>query len=386
MKKIGLLPKILIAIALGIVFGLFLPDVLTRVFVTFKSLFGTFLSFVIPLLILGLVVPGIANLGNKAGRLLAITVALAYIFTLFSGFLSMGTCRAIFPYLIDSSNTVNISESTNSYAPFFTIQMEPIMDIMATLILSFILGLGIALCNGESLKRGVNEFSVIITKLIERIIIPCLPLYIFSIFLEMTKVGQVAPVLSVFIKIIVVIFAMTAVLLIIQFTIAGLYAKKNPFKMLKTMLPAYATALGTQSSAATIPVTYAQAVKMGVSEPIAGFVIPLCATIHLSGSVMKIVACSLAIMVMTGMPLDVWGYVGFIFILGITMVAAPGVPGGAIMAALAPLQSMLGFGEVEQGLMIALYIAMDSFGTATNVTGDGSIAVIMDKLSAKKNI
>jgi Na+/H+-dicarboxylate symporter len=193
-------------------------------------------------------------------------------------------------------------------------------------------------------------------------------------------------VLSVFIKIIIVIFAMTAVLLIIQFTIAGLYAKKNPFKMLKTMLPAYATALGTQSSAATIPVTYAQAVKMGVSEPIAGFVIPLCATIHLSGSVMKIVACSLAIMVMTGMPLDVWGYVGFIFILGITMVAAPGVPGGAIMAALAPLQSMLGFGEVEQGLMIALYIAMDSFGTATNVTGDGSIAVIMDKLSAKKNI
>lgn len=386
MKKIGLLPKILIAIALGIVFGLFLPDVLTRVFVTFKSLFGTFLSFVIPLLILGLVVPGIANLGNKAGRLLAITVALAYIFTLFSGFLSMGTCRAIFPYLIDSSNTVNISESANSYAPFFTIQMEPIMDIMATLILSFILGLGIALCNGESLKRGINEFSVIITKLIERIIIPCLPLYIFSIFLEMTKVGQVAPVLSVFIKIIVVIFAMTAVLLIIQFTIAGLYAKKNPFKMLKTMLPAYATALGTQSSAATIPVTYAQAVKMGVSEPIAGFVIPLCATIHLSGSVMKIVACSLAIMMMTGMPLDVWGYVGFIFILGITMVAAPGVPGGAIMAALAPLQSMLGFGEVEQGLMIALYIAMDSFGTATNVTGDGSIAVIMDKLSAKKNI
>ena len=347
MKKIGLLPKILIAIALGIVFGLFLPDVLTRVFVTFKSLFGTFLSFVIPLLILGLVVPGIANLGNKAGRLLAITVALAYIFTLFSGFLSMGTCRAIFPYLIDSSNTVNISESANSYAPFFTIQMEPIMDIMATLILSFILGLGIALCNGESLKRGVNEFSVIITKLIERIIIPCLPLYIFSIFLEMTKVGQVAPVLSVFIKIIVVIFAMTAVLLIIQFTIAGLYAKKNPFKMLKTMLPAYATALGTQSSAATIPVTYAQAVKMGVSEPIAGFVIPLCATIHLSGSVMKIVACSLAIMMMTGMPLDVWGYVGFIFIRGITMVVAPGVPGGAIMAALAPLQSMLGFGEVE---------------------------------------
>ncbi len=383
MKRLGLLPKILIAIALGIACGMFFPDVLIRIFVTIKSLFGSFLGFVIPLLIIGLVVPGIANLGNKAGRLLAITVILAYVYTLFSGFMSLGCCRWAFPYIISESDLFDVGQGGNSYLPYFTITMTPIMDVMATLIFSFMLGLGIAFCNAEALKRGVNEFSVIITKLIEKVIVPFLPIYIFAIFLEMTAAGQITPILSVFVKIIILIFIMTIVLLILQFTIAGLYARKNPFKQLKNMLAAYVTALGTQSSAATIPVTYAQVVKNGVSEPIAAFVVPLCATIHLSGSVMKIVACSLAIMVMAGMPFDFWPYTGFIFILAITMVAAPGVPGGAIMAALAPLQSMLGFGETEQGLMIALYIAMDSFGTATNVTGDGAIALIIDKLASR---
>lgn len=383
MKKLGLLPKILIAIALGIACGMLFPEVLVRIFVTIKSLFGSFLGFVIPLLIIGLVVPGIANLGNKAGKLLAVTVVLAYVYTLFSGFMSLGCCRWAFPYIISESDLFNVEQSVTSYQPFFTITMNPIMDVMATLIFSFMLGLGIAFCNAEALKRGVNEFSNIITKLIEKVIVPFLPIYIFAIFLEMTAVGQIAPILSVFIKIIILIFVMTVVLLIVQFGIAGIYARRNPFKQLKNMLAAYVTALGTQSSAATIPVTYAQVVKNGVSESIAAFVVPLCATIHLSGSVMKIVACSLAIMVMTGMPFDFWSYSGFIFILAITMVAAPGVPGGAIMAALAPLQSMLGFGETEQGLMIALYIAMDSFGTATNVTGDGAIALIINKLAAK---
>lgn len=150
------------------------------------------------------------------------------------------------------------------------------------------------------------------------------------------------------------------------------------------MLPAYFTALGTQSSAATIPVTLKQATMNGVSSDIAGFVIPLCATIHLSGSTLKIVACALALMMMQGMPYDFALFAGFIFMLGITMVAAPGVPGGAIMAALGILGSILGFDESAQALMIALYIAMDSFGTACNVTGDGAIALIIDRVMGKK--
>lgn len=190
-------------------------------------------------------------------------------------------------------------------------------------------------------------------------------------------------VLSVFIKIIGVIFLLHIFLLIFQYSIAALFVRRNPFRLLGRMLPAYFTALGTQSSAATIPVTLRQSIKNGVSEDIAGFVIPLCATIHLSGSTLKIVACALALMMMQGMPFDFPMFAGFIFMLGITMVAAPGVPGGAIMAALGILSSMLGFGESEQALMIALYIAMDSFGTACNVTGDGAIALIIDKFFGK---
>jgi len=217
-----------------------------------------------------------------------------------------------------------------------------------------------------------------VTMTIKKAIIPLLPIYIFGIFLNMTYVGEVFSILAVFIKIIGVIFALHITVLVIQFAIAGGFARKNPFKMLVNMLPAYLTALGTQSSAATIPVTLEQTRKNGVSEDVAGFVIPLCATIHLSGSTLKIVACALALMMMQGMPYDFGMFAGFICMLGITMVAAPGVPGGAIMAALGVLQSMLGFDQEAQALMIALYIAMDSFGTACNVTGDGAIAVIID--------
>ena len=199
----------------------------------------------------------------------------------------------------------------------------------------------------------------------------------------MTYVGQVFSILTVFIKIIGIIFAIHIGILMLQFTIAGGFAHRNPFKLLWTMMPAYFTALGTQSSAATIPVTLAQTRKNGVSEDIAGFTVPLCATIHMSGSTLKIVACALALMIMQGMPYDFWQFFGFISMLGITMVAAPGVPGGAIMASLGLLQSMLGFNQESLALMIALYIAMDSFGTACNVTGDGAIAIIVDRLLGK---
>ena len=186
-----------------------------------------------------------------------------------------------------------------------------------------------------------------------------------------------------FIKIIGIIFLIHIFILLLQFFIAGMVTKKNPFRLLWNMLPAYFTALGTQSSAATIPVTMEQTLKNGVSEDVAGFTIPLCATIHMAGSTLKIVACALALMIMMNIPYDFGMFAGFICMLGITMVAAPGVPGGAIMAALGLLSSILGFDADQQGLMIALYIAMDSFGTACNVTGDGAISLIIDKIFRK---
>lgn len=383
--KLGLLPRIIIAIALGIVCGLFFPGWIVRIFLTVNSLFGNFLNFIIPLLILGLVAPGIADLGKGAGRLLLITALLAYGFTLFSGFFTYFTCDLSYPWLLNTSDKLSaVADNTVALQPYFTFEMPAVMGVMSALILAFTLGLGMSVIDGNRLKSVMDDFKDIINQVITAVIIPVLPLYIFGIFLNMTNSGQVAGVMNVFLKIIVVIFVMTVVLLFIQFFIAGMVGKKNPLRLFRNMLPAYMTALGTQSSAATIPVTLEQTIRNGVRPDLAGFVIPLCATIHLSGSTMKIVACSMAIMLMSGMEINFAQFAGFIMMLGIAMVAAPGVPGGAIMAALGLLQSMLGFDETAQGLMIALYIAMDSFGTATNVTGDGAIAVIVDRINSGK--
>ena len=383
--KLGLLPRIIIAIALGIVCGLFFPGWIVRIFLTVNSLFGNFLNFIIPLLILGLVAPGIADLGKGAGRLLLITALLAYGFTLFSGFFTYFTCDLSYPWLLNTSDKLSaVADNTVALQPYFTVEMPAVMGVMSALILAFTLGLGMSVIDGNRLKSVMDDFKDIINQVITAVIIPVLPLYIFGIFLNMTNSGQVAGVMNVFLKIIVVIFVMTVVLLFIQFFIAGMVGKKNPLRLFRNMLPAYMTALGTQSSAATIPVTLEQTIRNGVRPDLAGFVIPLCATIHLSASTMKIVACSMAIMLMSGMEINFAQFAGFIMMLGIAMVAAPGVPGGAIMAALGLLQSMLGFDETAQGLMIALYIAMDSFGTATNVTGDGAIAVIVDRINSGK--
>lgn len=387
MKKfhIGLLPRILIAIALGIFFGNFLPAPLVRLFVTFNGIFSEFLNFSIPLIIVGLVTIAIADIGRGAGKMLLITAFIAYGTTLFSGFLSYFTGAAIFPSLIETGVPLEEVSEAQGILPFFFVAIPPLMNVMTALILAFTLGLGLAHLKSEVLKNVARDFQNIIVRMISAVILPLLPIYIFGIFLNMTHSGQVFSILMVFIKIIGVIFLLHIFLLIFQYCVAALFVHKNPFKLLGRMLPAYFTALGTQSSAATIPVTLEQTKKNGVSTDIAGFVIPLCATIHLSGSTLKIVACALALMIMQGIPYDFPLFAGFIFMLGITMVAAPGVPGGAIMASLGILQSMLGFDESAQALMIALYIAMDSFGTACNVTGDGAIALIIDKLMARKS-
>ncbi len=383
--KIGLLGKILIAIALGIGVGLIAQPWMVRTMLTFNGIFSEFLGFAIPLIILGLVTPAISDIGKTAGKMLLITVAIAYGSTVLSGLLSYFTGATLFPGMISSGASLEALEAAEELTPFFTVDIPPLMAVMTALILSFTLGLGLAYIEKQTLKDAIHDFEQVIIKTIKSAIIPLLPLYIFGIFLNMTYVGQVFSVLTVFIKIIGIIFLIHIAVLVIQFTIAGGLTRKNPFRLLWNMLPAYFTALGTQSSAATIPVTLQQSRINGVSEDVAGFTVPLCATIHMSGSILKITACALALMIMKGMPYDFGMFMGFIMMLGTTMVAAPGVPGGAIMASLGLLQSMLGFDQEAQALMIALYIAMDSFGTACNVTGDGAIALIMEKIMGAKN-
>ena len=377
--KIGLLPKIIIAIVCGVVFGMFLPGEAVRVFLAFNGIFSQFLGFLIPLLILGLVAPAISDIGQGAGKMLIATTALAYFATVTSGLLSYAVSELTFPSLIDTQTTAASLATTEAMAPFFTVEMPAPMNVMTALVLAFTLGLTTATMQSVALKNVMKDFMQVIIKTINVAIIPLLPIYIFGIFLNMAYTGDAARVLTVFVKIIGVIFVMHIFLLIFQYCVAGAFVGKNPFRLLGRMLPAYFTALGTQSSAATIPVTLRQTIANGVNKSIAGFVIPLCATIHMSGSVMKIVACAMALMMMQHISYDFVTVIGFILMLAISIVAAPGVPGGAIMASLGVLASILGFTEADQALMIALYIAMDSFGTACNVTGDGSLALLIDK-------
>jgi len=386
MKKFrfGLLPRVAAAIALGIPCGYLLPVWCVRIFVTFNEIFGQLLGFAIPFIIAGLVTPAIADMGRGAGRMLALTAAMAYTATVAAGFASYLVGTAVFPSLITSHVEVDAAAEAADIAPWFSMEIPPLMGVMTALVLAFMLGLGISRLRGDVLRRGAAEFREIVNMTIDTVILPLLPLYIFGIFMNMTASGEVFRVLGVFARIIGVIFVLHIAWLAALYAVAGAVARRNPLRMLGRMMPAYFTALGTQSSAATIPVTLERTRSLGVSEQTAGFVVPLCATIHLSGSMLKIVACALALMIMQGMSYDFPLFAGFVFMLGITMVAAPGVPGGAIMAALGVLSSMLGFSPADQALMISLYIAMDSFGTACNVTGDGALAVIIDRATARR--
>lgn len=379
LKKLGLLPRIIIAIILGIGAGYFFPEWAARIFVTFNAIFSSYLSFIVPLLIIGFVAPAIADVGSMAGKMLLATAALAYVFTFLSGMVSYFTGVLCFPSLISVDKYILEANDSTSLAPFFTMDIQPLMGVLTALVLAFVLGIGVAKNNAPSLKNGLENFRDVITWIINKSIIPVLPLYIFGIFLDMTVSGEVGSILITFAKIIGVIFLLHIFILVLQYCIAAIFAHNNPFKALWGMMPAYFTALGTASSAATIPVTLKRAIAIGVDENVAGFTVPLCATIHMSGSTLKIVACALALMITQGMHYDFGMFAAFIAMLGVSIVAAPGIPGGAIMASLGVLSSILGFTQEQNALMIALYISMDSFGTACNVTGDGAISLIISR-------
>lgn len=381
---IPLLGRIIIAIILGVICGNIFNEPLVKIFITFNSLFSQFLGFMIPLIIVGLVTPAIADIGKGAGRILGITVGLAYLDTVVAGLLAYGVGSWLFPAMVANVPHTGPIAKAAEIAPYFTITIPPLMDVMTALILAFVAGLGIATAGLRNLKGFADDFKEVIALTISKAIIPLLPLYIFGIFINMTYSGEAYRILLVFAQIIVVIFVLHIFILLYLFCIAGGLHHRNPLRLLWTMIPAYMTALGTSSSAATIPVTLRQALKNGVSEDSAGFVIPLCATIHMPGSSMKITACALTVCMLNGMPHDPMLFIYFILMLSIMMVAGPGVPGGAVMAALAPLGSILGFDADAQALIIALYIAMDSFGTACNVTGDGAIAMMVQRLSPRR--
>lgn len=398
LKKIPLILWIVIAIGAGVLIGLFTPgmisgindatgaaiptDFIVQLFVSFSTVFSAFLSFAIPLIIIGFIVPGIGSLAQGAGKMLGITVGLAYLSSILAGFLALTCALLLYPIILQGQQLASFDNPENALSTgYVSIQLTPIMGVLSALILSFILGLGITALKTRAMLNLFEDFQVIVEKMLSYVIIPLLPVHIVGVFANMTLAGQVAKILTVFVWVFAMIFILHWVTLTLQYSVAGAVSRRNPFKMLKTMMPAYFTAIGTQSSAATIPVTVRSAKKAGVSARVADFAIPLCATIHLSGSMITITSCAVAVLFMTGKGPDFGSLAPMVLVLGVMMVAAPGVPGGGVMTAIGLLESMLGFDSSMIALMIALYLAQDSLGTATNVTGDATIATLTERIS-----
>lgn len=383
-KKIRgtLLFRIIVAITLGILCSLFFPEWLGRVFVTFNGLFSNFLGLFIPVLIFALITPAIAGIGKGAGRWLGITALIAYGSTIIAGLIAFGVATVLYDGLLGDERLDTLADvDDGALSPYFNIEMPAPFEVMTALILAFCVGLAMTAVKTDVLYAGVRELEGIVMKVIQAFIIPLLPIFIFGMFLSMGMNGNLMDVISAFIKVLLLAVLMTVLLVVAQYLVAGAFTGKNPFAALWNMMPAYATALGTSSSAATIPVTLECTKKNGVAPNVAGFTVPLCATIHLAGSMMKITLFALAVIHMFDLDVSTGKFIGFLLLLGIMMVAAPGVPGGAIMAAVGVLSDQLGFDQDQVAIMIAAYIAIDSFGTAANVTGDGAIALIVNKLS-----
>ena len=391
--KMGLVPKLILAIILGILFGQFLPEGFCRLVVTLSGFFSNFLKFVIPLMILAYVTMGIADLSQGAGKLLLITVALAYGSTPLAGSASFLVAESLFPSFMSADALDQIAATAEvSLSPYFTIAIQPVMDTLSAVVLAFVLGLCLSSMRGkeigDTLYNAMKDFSSIIDKVLHTVIIPLLPLYICGTFTDMTISGKTFAILGILWKVFLVVIAMHLICILIQFVIAGAVSKKNPFELIKNQVPGYTTALGTQSSAATIPVNLECAKNDGVCEQIRNFVVPLCANIHMAGSMITITACATAVCLMNQLPISLATVVPFIMTLGVAMVASPGAPGGSIMTALPFLYMVFGTtaGDPNGPIcasMVGLYITQDSFGTACNISGDNAIGVIVDTIYHK---
>ena len=318
-----------------------------RIVVTLSSIFSTFLSFIIPLMILAYVTMGIANLKSGAGKLLLITVILAYLSTLAAGSASFLVADTLFPSFMSDGALEQIAATAgNSLESYFRPGDPPLFDTLSAVVLAFVLGLCLSTLRGktigDTLYNGMSDFSGVIDQVLHSVIIPLLPLYICGTF---TQHDQVRPDLrhpGHPVEGVLVVILMHLICIFLQFLVAGAVSRKNPFRLIRNQIPGYITALGTQSSAATIPVNLQCAEKDGVSAEIRNFVVPLCANIHMAGSMITITACSTAVCLMNQIPISLATVIPFIMTLGIAMVASPGAPGGSIMTALPFLYMVFG--------------------------------------------
>ncbi len=378
--KLGLIPKLLIGLAIGIVVGLVAPEPVIRLTETIRVFLGNLIKFVIPLIITVFVAAAITEFGEKAGKMLTLTVAISYVSTIAACALGALVAYAVIPgFAIQAGEA---AQAVQIGKPFIQIDMPPIMSVMSALLLAFIVGLGITWTNSSVLKSIVSDSRDIVALLIKKLIIPIVPWFVGSIFAGLAAKGDLFASALIFGKMLLLIVFLQVIWLLIQYLVAGAYSKQNPFPVIKQMIPAYLTAMGTMSSAATMPVSLECAKRVQfIKSQVADFVMPLCATVHLSGAAMTITISAITVSLITTGTLPPLGtMITFILLLGVIEVGAVGVPGGSVMAALGILQSTLGFSEVALGLMLTLFMIQDSFGTATNITGDGAIAMIVNKI------
>ncbi len=378
----NLIIAVVAMIVLGIVFGTFVPLEVVRIFTTFNGIFSSLLSFTVPLLILALVTVAIAETDRGAGKMLVLTVVLAYVSTVIAGMFTYGVSDIVFPRIIsmnvDSAGAMDGVVPEDDIKPYFLFTFPPIMDTMSALLLSFMCGLAILKFNMPVIKGLVTELRDVVMMIITKVVLPLLPIYIFGMFMKIEFSGEMKMITHIYSKVILVMLILFIVVLLGQYFIAGIVSHKNPFKMLKLMFPALITALASSSSAATLPVTLRCAEKFGARKNVVNFVIPMCANIHLSGAAVRTVAITVATMLMFDVPFTTLQYLGFILIFSITVLAAPGIPGGVIMAAVGMIEAMLGFSEEMIAITVTLSITLDSLGTAVNVCGDGALMMLVD--------
>lgn len=373
--------KLIAGILAGLLLGLYAPEWVARVLFTAKTVIGQLITFTIPLIILFFIMSGIASLPKNSGKLLGKTVALSYCSTILAGLFAFTVASHLIPQFTTAAEPT--TTTAIKLASYVNLEIPPLFGVMSALAAAFVFGIGISATQATDLRRVADQGRDIIDRLLAKVIIPLLPFYIAGVFVEMTVEGTVFATLKTFGVVLVMAILMHWVWLSVLFIGTGLALGRSPAQLIKNMLPAYFTALGTMSSAATIPVALQSSKNNGVSDGIANFTVPLCATIHLCGSTITLVTCATAVMFLSehlAIP-GIETMLPFIMMLGVIMIAAPGAPGGGVMSALGLLTSMLGFGEASIALMIALYLAQDSFGTACNVTGDGVIALWADRFA-----
>ena len=380
--KFGLLPKLFAAIAIGIVVGWFSPDWVIRLTNCFRDIFGQFIKFIVPFIILGLVTPAISDTGRSAGRMLLLTLGIAWVSTVTFGYFAYGVSCGAFPAIM--SGTLDQAAAAKDFPAYFTLRIPPIMDIFTALVTSFILGFGMIATGSSALRKAAEELRNIVTVTLGKAFVPFLPFYVLTVMADLTASGKLAAVGGSCVKIMVLATLTTTAVLLIQYVIAGAIARRNPLKALWNMLPAYLTGWGCCSSAATIPYTLAQTRKNGVSEETAALVIPLCSNVHMAGSMANMVVYAAGLMVLSGEPLAFGAFTEYILMISIIAIASPGVPGGIVLASATVAESALGFSPERYAIMIALYMALDGMGTACNLTGDGAIALVVDTFAGKR--